>query len=100
MKRSPTGLPQISGRPQKSAEDTAAGCRAFAEADTVRASLMDTENGRLRLEASAESWTKRAQLMQRMDDSFEARQAIAKAEWDAEEPAADRRNDPDSSAES
>lgn len=59
---------------------------------------MDTANGRRRLETSASTWTSRAQLIQRLDDSFEARRAVAKAEWEDGEAAPEKRNDPDASA--
>lgn len=74
-------------RTHKADQDTAAGCRDFAAADLARALLMDTANGRRRLESSAMSWTSRAEMIQRLDDSFEARRAAARAEWRDEEPA-------------
>jgi hypothetical protein len=98
MKRSATIPAQIPDRAQKAVQDTAAGCYAFAAADLARAALMDTANGRQRLELSASSWTSRAELMQRLDDSFEARQAIAKAEWEEGEAAPQSRTDPDAFA--
>ncbi len=42
---------------------------------------MGTENGRLRLEHSAASWAVRADLMQRLNDSFALRQATATAAY-------------------
>ena len=81
MKRSPKPDARIPVRTQKAVQDTAAGCRDFAAADLARASLMDTANGRRRLENSAMSWTSRALLIQRLDDSFLARQTAARAEW-------------------
>jgi hypothetical protein len=83
---------------RKAVEDSVAGCRGLAAADIARAALMDTANGRRRLEASALSWTSRAELMQRLDDSFEIRQAIAKAEWADGEAAPGHRADPDAGA--
>ncbi|HEY9553289.1 hypothetical protein [Allosphingosinicella sp.] len=59
---------------------------------------MDTANGRRRLESSALSWTSRAQLIQRLDDSFEARQVLARAEWEDGEAVSKGRNAPDVSA--
>jgi hypothetical protein len=82
---------QFPSRTQKAVQDTAAGCRDFAAADLARASLMDTVNGRRRFETSARSWAGRADMIQRLDDSFAARRALARAEWDAEEPAPSRR---------
>jgi hypothetical protein len=79
---------------QKAVHDTAEGCRGLAVADLARAALMDTVNGRRRLESSALSWNSRADLIQRLDDSFDARQAAAAAEWQDGEAAAKPRNDP------
>ena len=100
MKRSPRILSQIPGATQKAVHDSAAGCRELAAADLVRASLMDTANGRRRLESSALSWTSRAELIEGMDASFEARNAIARAEWQDGEAASKARRDPDGSATS
>jgi hypothetical protein len=82
MKRAPKIVSRIPSRTQKAVQDTVAGCREFAAADLARASLMDTANGRRRLETSALSWTSRAELIQRLDDSFEARRALARSEWE------------------
>ena len=71
-----------------------AGCRELAAADLARASLLDTANGRRRLESSALSWTGRAELIQRSDDSHDARQAVARAEWEDGEADANSVNDP------
>ena len=100
MKRKPKIFSQVPGPTQKAVHDTAAGCRELAAADLARASLMDTANGRRRLESSALSWTSRAALIQGLDDSFEARNAIARAEWEDGEAASKSRRDPDWSAES
>jgi hypothetical protein len=59
----------------KAPEDTATGCRSRAEADLLAAVTMLTANGRARLEASAASWTVRADLLQHLDDKFAARNA-------------------------
>ncbi len=85
MKPLPKSGVRVLARTQKAVQDTAAGCREFATKDLARASLMDTANGRRRLELSALSWTSRAQLIQRLDDSFAERRAIARAEWEDEE---------------
>ncbi len=79
--RAPNIVSRIPARTHKAVQDTAEGCRAYAAADVARASLMDTENGRRRLELSAATWLGRAHLLQRLDDSFDARQVIARAEW-------------------
>jgi hypothetical protein len=81
---------QLPNRTQKAAQDTAAGCRDFAAADVARASLMDTANGRRRLETSARNWGTRADMIQGLDDRSFARHAIARAEWEAEEPGRNR----------
>ncbi len=88
MKRANKIVVRIPSRTQKAVQDTVAGCRELAAADLARAALMDTANGRRRLEWSAQSWTSRAELIQRMTDSFEARQVIAMREWEDGEPAA------------
>lgn len=61
---------------------------------------METTNGRRRLESSALSWTSRAELIQRLDDSFDARQAIARAEWEDGEALPKGRDDPNMGAAS
>ena len=98
MKRSPKHYSQVPGTTQTSVHDTAAGCREMADADLARASLMDTANGRRRLESSASSWTSRAELIERLEDGFEERGAIARAEWEEAEAASIARKDPDGSA--
>ena len=54
-------------------QDTAQGCRDRATADLLEAVTMATANGRLRMESSAASWTVRAQLLDRIEDSFARR---------------------------
>lgn len=71
---------RLAARTRNAAQDTAAGCRKFAAADLARSALVDTENGRRRLETSSLSWANRALLIQRLDDSYEARRIVAKAE--------------------
>lgn len=58
---------------------------------------MNTHNARLRLERSAASWTARAEQIQQLDDSFDARRAEAMALWAVEEEhaAPEKRVDPD-----
>ncbi len=94
MKRAKQVVLRIPSRTQKAVQDTVVGCRELAAADLARAALMDTANGRRRLEWSAQSWTSRAELIQRMNDSFEARQAIAVREWEDGEPAVHPRHEP------
>ena len=93
MKRSPRVYSQIPNPAQKAVHDTVEGCRGLALADLARAALMDTANGRRRLESSASSWNKRADFIQDLADNSEARQAVAAAEWNDGEAAAQPRND-------
>ena len=67
-------LPRLA-RPHRQPQDTVAGCRDRASADLAEAEGMDTAHGRTRLEHSAASWTKRGDLLQRLEDSFQARTA-------------------------
>ena len=57
----------------KDARETAAGCRERATADLSRALAMDTANGRQVFELSAASWTKRADMLHRIETGIEAR---------------------------
>ena len=98
--KSSRNVSRIPARTQKAVQDTAAGCREFAAADLARSSIADTVNGRRRLDSSALSWTSRANLIERLDDSFEARQAVARAEWEDGEAAPKGRADPDPGAAS
>jgi hypothetical protein len=65
----------------KADSDTAAGCEALAAADIVRATNMDTANGREKLELSAARWTQRSELLLRLESSFERRKALDAAAW-------------------
>jgi hypothetical protein len=82
---------RISSGTQKALQDTPDGCRELAVADLAKASLMDTANGRRRLETSAQSWTMRAELIEQLDDDFQTRKATARSEWEGEELAASPR---------
>ena len=57
--------------------DTAAGCRERASADLLEAATMATVNARAKMESSAANWTLRAELLDRLETSFEARKAAA-----------------------
>ena len=57
-------------------KDTGAACRERASADLLRSVTMITANQRLSLERSAESWTLRAVMLERMETSFEKRRAL------------------------
>ena len=60
-------------------QDTVQGCRDRAAADLLEAVTIITANQRLRLERSAQSWTVRADLLDRLDKSFEKRCALDRA---------------------
>jgi hypothetical protein len=64
-------------RAQKQPQDTAIWCRARAAADLAAAGHIRADNGRLRLEHSAASWADRADLLDRLEASYQAR--VAKA---------------------
>lgn len=70
---------EIPARPQarakKAPQDTAAGCRGRAVADLLASVALLNANERVRLETSAASWSARAHLLQRLEDSFAARNA-------------------------
>lgn len=66
-------------RSKKLPPDTVEGCRERASADSALASKAETRNGQLRLEHSAASWAKRGDLLQRMNDSFQARSSAFSA---------------------
>jgi hypothetical protein len=54
-------------------EDSADGCRAFAASDRERASVTNNSHVRDTFERSAEAWSARASLLERLDASFDAR---------------------------
>ena len=62
-------------RANRDQRDTAEGCRELAAADLLKAAPMLIANERARMEASAASWTARAELLARLEASFAARQA-------------------------
>ena len=68
----PAPVPATSAR-DKDLRDTAAGCRERATADMLSALAMATANGRQVFEKSAASWTKRADMLQRIETGIEAR---------------------------
>jgi hypothetical protein len=63
------------GSKERDARESAAGCRERASADLLRALEMATVNGRQVFEKSAASWTKRADMLQRIETGIEARLA-------------------------
>lgn len=48
-------------------EDSAAGCRSLASDDRDRAEHSDSDRMRFRLACSAEAWTNRAELLDRLE---------------------------------
>jgi hypothetical protein len=54
-------------------EDSAGGCRAFAASDRERASATNNNHVRETFERSAEAWSVRASLLERLQASFDAR---------------------------
>ncbi len=83
------GTPDQPATPQaRRVEDTAAGCRDRAAASLEAAAAMDTVNGKTRMEASAATWTSRADLLQRLEHLHEARKTAGAI--DSAEPAGAR----------
>ncbi len=69
----PAATPAARARRDK--RETAAGCRERASADLLKSVPMLIANERARMESSAASWTARAELLERLEASFAARQA-------------------------
>jgi hypothetical protein len=67
-------------RTLKLPENTVQGCRDRATADLLEAVTMVTANQRRRLERSAETWTARAAMLDRLNHSFEKRDALSRAD--------------------
>lgn len=81
--RRPRSLaPRVLARSVRRAEDTALGCRDLADRGLAEAAMMDTVNGRARLEASAAVWLVRAQLLDRVESSEQARLTAGRARYD------------------
>jgi hypothetical protein len=53
--------------PHKKPEDTSEWCRSLAKDDRDRADAADSANMRFRLVCSAEAWTARAKLLERLE---------------------------------
>ena len=58
-------------------EDTAAGCRAKAAADRVRAEALGADRMRWRMEHSAAAWTARAEILEMIERKADARRSAA-----------------------
>ena len=54
-------------------EDTAEGCRAMALDDRARAADIGSSHMRSTLERSADAWSTRAELLERLETSFNAK---------------------------
>jgi hypothetical protein len=61
--------------PRHKPEDSVDGCRAFAASDRERASTAAKGHVRATFERSAEAWSARASLLDRLETSFNARAA-------------------------
>jgi len=61
--------------PRRKPEDSADGCRAFAASHRERASTAANGQVRATFERSAEAWSARASLLDRLETSFNARVA-------------------------
>jgi len=61
--------------PRRKPEDSADGCRAFAASDRECASTAANGHVRDRFERSAEAWSARASLLDRLETTFNARVA-------------------------
>lgn len=60
-------------------KDTGAACRVRASADLLKSSVAITANQQILLQRSAESWTMRAAMLERMEKSVEKRRVIDEA---------------------
>lgn len=60
---------------KKKPEDSAEGCRAHEQADRLRAMSISNPHMRQSVERSADAWATRADLLQRLEASFDARVA-------------------------
>lgn len=63
---------------KRKVEDSADGCRGLARADRARAAAMTSEHMRAVLERSADAWSARARLLDRLDKDFTRRAASAR----------------------
>lgn len=61
---------------RRKTEDTAEGCRSLAQNDRARAAQMVNPHMRASLERSAEAWTARAKLLDRLETNFNQRVAM------------------------
>jgi len=59
--------------PRRKPEDSVDGCRAFAASDRERASTAANVHVRATFERSAQAWSARSSLLERLETSFDAR---------------------------
>jgi hypothetical protein len=78
-------LPAAAPGPGALKRETSARCRERAAADLLESAAMINANQRIRLETSAASWTVRANMLQRVEDSF-ARKVAKAASGDQPRP--------------
>jgi hypothetical protein len=77
--------PSDNTRPASIPRETAEGCRERAAADITASGELITANQKLRLEASAASWTSRASMLQRVEDGTARRAREAADKTDKEQ---------------
>jgi hypothetical protein len=65
---------------KRKAEDSAAGCRALERDDRERAATVSSGHMRAVLERSADAWSARARLLDRLEQDFNDRAAANAAE--------------------
>lgn len=74
----------------KKPEDTSAGCRTLAHNDQARAAHAGSDHMSKTLQRSAEAWTARADMLERLEANFKGRAASARqsrqarVEWKAD----------------
>ena len=77
---------------KRKTEDSADGCRGLARADRARAAVMTSEHMRAVLERSADAWSARARLLDRLDKAFTRRAASARTSNPARTKVGDEAN--------
>ena len=87
---SPAAASTRSARKMPAKRETSVVCRERAAADLLASAAMINANQRLRLERSAECWTLRADMLQRVEENFARRtaeaaeRAVARAEAESQ----------------
>jgi hypothetical protein len=70
-------LPAASTGHGRTKRETAEGCRERAAADRLASAAMINANQRIQLEASAATWTRRALMLQRVEDGISVKDVRA-----------------------